>query len=88
MQSTTNFPSFYIQLAEMRIEKYNGENTIFNFYSDIVFWQNLGLTFKDNTFVFMIKQNPELLERIKTIMKHLETLFKELYKYDGRLYFI
>ncbi len=88
MQSNTNFPSFYIQLAEMRIEKYNGENTIFNFYADIVFWQNLGLTFKDYTFVFIIKQNPYLLERIKVIIKNLETLFKELYKYDGRLYFI
>ena len=84
MFASKTFPSFYIQMAEKRIEKYNGENGIFNFYSDILFWQNFGLNFKDASFSGILKESNDLFDKVKKIIKSFENLFKEFYKYDGR----
>lgn len=88
MLTSKNFQKFYFQLAETRFEKYSGEAGIFNFYSDLLFWQNFGLNFKDPTYVHLIKQNEEITEKVKIIIKSLENLFIEFYKYDGKSYFI
>ena len=71
-------------MAEQRLEKYNGESGIFNFYSDILFWQNFGLTFKDSSFSSILMENEETLEKLKKIIKTFENLFKEFFKYDGK----
>ena len=83
MLTSKNFQKFYFKLTESRFEKYIGENSIFNFYGDLLFWQNFGLNFKDPSYVHLIKQNEEITEKLKNIIKNLENLFIEFYKYDG-----
>ena len=79
-----SYPNYYIHVAEERFDKYKGDNAIFSFYSDILFWQNFGLTFKDITFTLILKENDEVLAKVKRIISNLEKIFKEFINYDGK----